>query len=96
MIQLTKKEKQQLTKLFKIAKDMHLVHALKYACYQIAYWKQTDKALNPNEKVINTTPKETLKLFLMQDETTIKDSLNNWNRFMKENTKGRYNYNEKF
>ena len=92
MIQLTKKEKQQQIKLFKIAKDMRLMHVLKYACYQIAYWKQTDKALHPNSKIINTTLTESLRLFLIQDERLMRESLINWNSYMKDNTKGRYNY----
>ena len=92
MIQLTKREKQQQIKLFKIAKDMHLMHVLKYACYQIAYWKQTEKALRPNSKIINTTVTESLRLFLIQDERLMRESLINWNTYMKDNTKGRYNY----
>jgi hypothetical protein len=92
MIQLTKREKQQQIKLFKIAKDMHLMHVLKYACYQIAYWRQTEKTLYPNSKIINTTVTESLRLFLMQDETSMRESLNNWNTYMRDNTKGRYNY----
>ena len=76
---------QEYKKTFRMAKNMHMAHVLKFACHQIAYWNAT---INYNYQNTNTkyetNPLKIMKEFIKKDYEELKSILSEWNLYMKE------------